>query len=210
MVLCRYHRFNSLTVGKCKYTDFRTCQEFFDYYTTSALSELSVVNHFVNSLLSLLKVLCYDNTLAKCKSVGFYNCRKRVLRFDIINRRRTVCEHFIICGRNIVLLHKFLWKSLTSLYYSGICTRSECTNTLFFHCVNHTKYKRIVRCNHNKINRIVLCKLNHIFNIRCGDVNTLRKFRNTAVTRCTINFIYLWRLCYFPNNSMLTSAAAYY
>ena len=103
-----YHGFYGFSVGKGEHRDFRTRHKFLHNYLAARFAELPVQQHRPYRRLSLGKILCDDNTLAKRQSIALDDRGIAVALLDISDSLVRVGKGLIGSCGDIVFFHQRL------------------------------------------------------------------------------------------------------
>ena len=210
MVFGRNHRYQCFAVCKCQDRYFRTGDKLLYNDLVAGLAKHLILHNGVHCIGSLVEVLGNDNALAQRQTVCFYNYWIHVVFFNECNGIPRIAEYIVSCGWDVVFLHQILGEHLTSLDDCCGSVGTKCLDAGCFYCVYHACCQRVIRCNKYQVDLMLLCKGYHAVNVHGFDVHTLGIAGNTAVTRRTVQLLYLWAFQQLANNGVFSSAAANY
>ena len=203
-----HHRNNGLAICKGKYRNFRPCQKFFYNNGAAAFAEHLVFHHALDSLFCFFQIGCNDNAFSQSQTICFDDGRELIFLLDVCNGCICIVENFILCGRNVILLHQFLGECFAAFDDCSRLIRAKGCKSSCLHGIDHTQYQRVIRCNKNQINCQLLCQCNHAFYIGCLHRKAFCIFGDSAVSRCTVQGIHLFAFFQFADDGVFSAAAA--
>ncbi|CCZ83714.1 unknown [Ruminococcus sp. CAG:254] len=148
-----HHRNNGFPVCKGKYRNFRPCQKFFYNNRAAAFAEHLVFHHALDSLFCFFQIGCNDNAFSQSQTICFDDGRELIFLLDVCNGCICIVENFILCGRNVILLHQFLGECLAAFDDCSRLIGAKGCKSSCLHGIDHTQYQRVIRCNKDQINR---------------------------------------------------------
>ncbi len=209
VVLGRRQGHDNLTVGEGQKRRLLPFQKFLDNHATASGAKSSFAEDVLHRGDGFRLSLGDDDTLTGSKAVGLDH-DGRALLTDKVLGLLGIGEGAVSCGRHSVLGHQVLGETLAALDLSGFFIGAEDGQTDLAKAIDKAQGQGKLRSDHGQTDLLLLGESQQPVDIIDLEIDTLGQLGNAGIAWGTKNLFHQRGLGNFPDQGVLTPAAANY